>query len=182
MTFLKIFQLGDNTFVIQSGTLHGAAIDSILASSDQKLENGESFFLHNDYGGFGGIVLEGEDPFVKQLASLSLTAGLVDFPLLVPTYFHEKIPARFRFQKAEVLPNGSAIIYCGIGPYETMLKQTPVGEGKSMISSETTSTRTADGTVTSTGVAPNMEELEIAGKKVELFTLVQKIIFLLVWK
>lgn len=161
--FLKIFQVGDSTYVYQHGTMGQAAIDSILATSDQNLEKGESYFLHNVYGGFGGNVPRGADPFIKQTASLSLAAGLVDFPLQVQTYFNDKIPARLRFQKAEVLPNGSAILYFGIGPFETMLMQTPVGEGKTMGFGSTKSTTTADGVKSVIGIAPNMEEIEIDG-------------------
>ena len=164
--FLKIFQVGDSTYVYQQGTMGEAAIDSILAASDQNLEKGKSYFLHNVYGGFGGNVPEGADPFIKQTASLSVAAGLVDFPLQVQTYFNDKIPARMRFQKAEIMPNGSALLYFGFGPFETMLMQTPVGDGNTMGFGAGTFTSTAGGVKSMTGIAPSLEEIEIDGQQV----------------
>ena len=64
------------------------------------------------------------------------------------------------------MPNGSIILTLGIGPYETMLMQTPVGEGKSMGHGTSTTITGSDGTRITTGVAPNLEEIEIDGAKV----------------
>lgn len=162
----KFFQLGDNTVFHQQEDYNEAVMDSILASSDKEIEKGEMYFLHNIYGGFGGAVPEGADPYIKQVGSLSLTADMVEFPLMVPTYFNEGIPPRFRFNKSEVMPNASVILYFGIGPYETMLMQTQVGEGASIGFSQSQSTKGADGKIVTSGVVPDMEELTINGMKV----------------
>lgn len=164
--FFKSFQVGENTYVHQFGTVEQAYVDSVIAAGNEKVENGEMYFHRNFYGGYGGLVPEDADPFIKQTASLSLAAGLIDFPLQVPTYFNDKIPAMLRFQKAEIMPNGSAFLYFGIGRFETVLMQTPVGDGRSMGYGASTSTVSEDGVKSVTGVAPNMEEVEIDGQKV----------------
>lgn len=162
----KFFQLGDNTVFHQQEDFNEAVMDSILASSAKEIEKGEMYFLHNVYGGFGGPVPEGADPYIKQVGSLSLTIEMMEFPLMVPTYFHEGIPPSFRFTKAEVMPNASVILYFGIGPFETMLMQTQVGEGASIGFSQSESTKGPDGQRVTTGIVPDMEELNINGMKV----------------
>jgi hypothetical protein len=163
---VKIFQVGDSTFIHTPDDFNEAAIDSILTAADQQIEKGEIYLLLNDYGGIGGPIPEGADPFVKQLGSLSLTAREVDFPLQVPTHFHEDIPARFRFMKSQILPSGSVIMYFGLGPWETMLMQTPVGEGQSIGFGGSVMKIDDDGQRSSTGIAPQVEEIEIGDLKV----------------
>jgi hypothetical protein len=164
--FVKSFRVGDNTYVVQSGTLGETELDAVLAELDEKLERGRSYILRNEYGGWGGAVPEGGEPVIRQLSSLSITARLVDHPLQVPTYYNEKIPARYRFRNAQILPDGGTILCFGIGRWETMLKQSPVGNDRSVVHQNVIMTTESDGTQMMSGVEPQIEEIEIGGIKV----------------
>lgn len=166
VNIIKSIRVGKNTYIYQSGKVTDAEIDATFAEFDEALEKGERYHLDNVYGGFGGRVPEGAEPVIKQVSSLSIAARMVDYPLQVPTYFNEKIPPRYRFRKAEILPDGSSLLYFGIGSTETMLKQSPVGDGRSVGHMSVTMTINEDGTSEITGDEPNVEELEIAGKRV----------------
>jgi hypothetical protein len=166
VNFVKSFRVGDNTYVFQSGTMGEAEIEAVLAEHDERLERGKSYYLENDYGGCGGDVPEGAEPIIRQLSSLSITARLAGHPLQMPTYYNENIPARYRFRKAQILPNGGTILYFGIGRWETMLQQSPVGDGKTVAHENVIMTADSNGTRVMRGVEPQIEEIELGGKKV----------------
>ncbi len=165
-SIVEIFQVGEHTKIVQSGPRGEAEITAILGDFDNDLESGKSYFTYSVYGGWGGAVPHGADPFIKQFSSLSLAAREVDYPLHVPTFGPEKNPLITEFCKAEILPDGMAILYFGLGRYETILVQKPVGNGMTLTSSTVTTKVLADGTKIQVGLKPNLEELEIAGKKV----------------
>lgn len=160
------FKIGEHTYINEIPALSTAAWDSILTYSDESQERGETYFLYSVYGGMGGAVPPGEDPFVKQVTSLTLAAGLVDYRLPVPTYFDKRIPPRLRFQKAQIMPGGGSMLYFGIGPLETVITCMPVGPERTVGYSESVSTVDKDGVRTMTNVPPDLEELEIDGKQV----------------
>lgn len=166
INFIKSFKIGHNTYVIQSGTQGEAEIDAALAELDEKLERGERYILASEYGDWVGAVPEGAEPIIRQLSSLSIAASLVDYPLQVPTYYNERIPARCRFRSAQILPDGGAILHFGIGCWETVLMQLPVGNGRKVAHQDVTMTMNADSTRVMSGVEPQIEEIEIGGKKI----------------
>ncbi len=160
------FKVGKSTIFITGGKRVEIASDSFRERSRERIEKGEIFSYGTIYGGYGCGVPEGTDPFLKQTPSLSIAAGLVDRPLVVPTYFHESIEDEFRFRKAEILPNGEAALYFGIGPYETRIFQVPVGENNMVTYGDAKTEINSDGTRTTIYIDPNFEELKVGGKTV----------------
>ena len=166
MNLTGIFKAGENTFIITGGEQDNTYLEQCLERGDDMVEKGESFYLSSIYGGYGCGIPEGADPFLKQTPSLSIAAGLVDWPLLVPTYFNEALPARLRFQKAEILPNGEVALHFGVGPFETRIMQIPVSENNTVAFSTSVTEKMPDGTMVTKIVAPQMEELTIGDKTV----------------
>lgn len=166
INYLNVYRIGEHTYVTEFGAVGEANIDSMLVDAYSRVERGETYAVHNSYGGFGGTVPEGREPFVKQLSSLSITTQMVEFPLLVPTYFDKRIPKEFRFQKAQIMPDGSAILYFGLSICETMLRYVPVGENSFYGHSQTTMTIDSTGNRHMQGIIPDLEELEMEGKQV----------------
>jgi hypothetical protein len=164
--YLNVFKTGEHSFVYETGFVGEAAIDSILAQADQELENGRMYMVQNSYGGFSGGVPEGKEPVVREVYSLNIARQLVDYPLQVPTYFNTMIPERLRFSHAQIMPDGSAMLYFGIGPFETMIHYAPVDENRSFASSASVMVTDSTGRQEMHGVTPQLEELQIQGRKV----------------
>lgn len=161
-----LLHVGEHTALVTEKVFSDAQMDSLVAVSDLDRARGAWVYQDTPYGGWGGPVPEGREPVIREVCSLGVAARLVDFPLLVPTYFHEKLPARLRFQKVVIMPTGSAMLYFGVGRLETMLHLTPVGEGSLVTSSESVTTMNADGTLTTRIVQPELEEMQVAGRTV----------------
>ncbi|MBM4202070.1 MAG: hypothetical protein FJ189_12400 [Gammaproteobacteria bacterium] len=161
-----LLHIGEHTAIITEKLFSDAQMDSLVAASDIEQARGERVFQNTPYGGWGGPVPAGREPIIKEVCSLGVAAGLVDFPLLVPTYFHEQLPARLRFQKVVIMPTGSAMLYFGVGRLETVLLLTPVGENGMVTSSESVTTTNADGSMTTRIVQPELEEMQVAGRTV----------------
>ncbi|MEN8008227.1 MAG: hypothetical protein ABFS42_14495 [Candidatus Krumholzibacteriota bacterium] len=161
-----LFQVGEHTYIHEAPGWSDAQLDSVLMYMDERREKGETVFQMTPYGGYGGGVPQGADPYIKEVGSLSLAAGMTDYPLLVPTYFNERIPPRLRFQKAVILPDGSTMLYFGVGPLETMISLARVGGDRSVGYTESRTEIAEDGTRTTVSVTPELEEIEVAGKQV----------------
>lgn len=161
-----LLQVGPHTAIVTGEQFSAVQLDSLLAAADARQEKGEWVVQTTPYGNWGSDVPRGGDAFIKEACSLRVAAGLVNYPLLVPTYFNEQIPVRLRFQKAVVMPGGSVRLYFGIGSLETVLQLTPVGESGMITHSESVTISTADGTRALTLVQPELEELQIAGRTV----------------
>lgn len=161
-----LLHIGDHTAIVTEGYFTSAQLDSVLAAADLARDRGEIVTLNTPYGGWCGVVPQGKEPCIKEVCSLRLARGLVDSPLLVPTYFHEALPAGFRFQKADVMPAGEVLLYFGVGPLETVLFLSPVGGARSMTYASSDATVSADGRQESTVVPPEVDELLIAGRHV----------------
>ncbi|MFH2053142.1 MAG: hypothetical protein ABIK96_11800 [bacterium] len=161
-----LLHIGEHTGIFTESQFSSAQLDSLLAASDVSQEKGQSVFQATPYGGWGSTVPPGGDPFIKEVCSLSLAAGMVDHPLLVPTYFHPLLPDRLRFQKAVIMPNGSTMLYFGVGHLETVLMLTSVANGGMVSYMESATTIAEDGSKETTYVQPELEELEVDGRTV----------------
>ncbi len=161
--FLKV---GKSTFIVSGGQTNPVADDYFHQRGDEGQEAGTIFSMTSIYGGYGCGIPDGADPFMKQTPSLRIAAGLVDRPLIVPTYFNEAIPQRFQFRKAEILPNGAVALHFGVGRYETRITQEPVNHNNSVTYVTTTVEVQADGSRVNTILAPQIEELKVGGKTV----------------
>lgn len=161
-----LLHIGEHTTIVTEKMFSDAQMDSLVAASDIRRARGEWVFQNTPYGGWGGPVPAGREPVIREVCSLGVAAGLVDYPLLVPTYFNEKLPDRLRFQKVVIMPTGSAMLYFGVGRLETVLHLTAVGENGMVTSTESVTTKNADGTLTTRIVQPELEEMQVAGRTV----------------
>lgn len=162
----NFFKIGKSTFVMSGGESNPIADEYFRQRGQEGQEAGTIFAMASIYGGYGCGVPEGADPFMKQTPSLKIAAGLVDRPLLVPTYVHEAIPASMRFQKAEILPDGAVALHFGVGLYETRLMQRPAGPNNMVTYSTSTVEIQEDGTRITKILAPQIEEIAIGDKTV----------------
>lgn len=162
-SFIKV---GKSTFIISGGKTDSTADEYFRKRGEEDMEAGTMFRLVSIYGGYGCGIPEGADPFMKQTPSLRIAAGLMDRPLIVPTYFHENIPADFQFRKAEILPDNSVALTFGLGRYETRLMQISVGTSNTVSYSTSTTETKPDGTTVTIYLTPQIEELTIGGSTV----------------
>ncbi len=161
-----LLRIGEHTAIVTERRFSDVQLDSLVGAFNVQQERGQVVSLDTPYGGFGAAVPEGGDPYIKEVCSLSVAAGLVDHPLLVPTYYNERIPATMRFQKAMILPDGMTVLYFGFGSLETVLELVPLSESTLVSSSECTATVGPDGKLVTTLVQPVIEEMAVGGRKV----------------
>lgn len=161
-----LLHIGEHTAYDTEKHFSDAQLDSLVSALDVQQQKGEQITQVTPYGGWGGAVPEGGDPYIKEVHSLPIAAGLVDYPLLVPTYFNEKLPPRLRFQKVDVFPDGQSVLYFGVGWMETVIHLIPVGEQGMVSFMETIATRDQNGQMTYTMVEPELQEMQVAGRKV----------------
>jgi hypothetical protein len=157
-------RVGDHTEIVRSGPQTGAEQAAILERHRQRLRNGQSWFLHTPYGGFGGSVPAGGDPRVQRVSSLDRLRSLTPMTIQAPTCLHRDAPVVF--DHAFVAPDGCVLVFFGSGPNELLLSQFPVGEGRSVAFSRARSRTTPRGEVVTESPELKTEEMALGGHTV----------------
>jgi hypothetical protein len=163
--FIERVRVGDHTQIVRSSPQTAAEVAAILARSRQQLANGQRWFLHTAYGGFGGRVPPGENPVPRTVASLRLLHSLTALRLQTPTCLHRG--EAVRFDHAVVAPGlGPVLMFFGSGPNELLLAAFPIGEGQSVAWGRSVMRNAADGGLVTESPALKAEELSLDGRGV----------------
>ncbi len=160
---IEMVRVGDHTQIVRSSPQTVAEVAAILARGRQQLANGQRWFLHTPYGGFGGRVPPGEKAVLRTVASLQLLHSLTALPLQTPTCLHRG--EAIQFNHALVAPGrGSVLMFFGSGSNELLLVLFPIGEGQSVAFERSVMRNTADGGLVTESPALKAEELSLDGR------------------
>lgn len=159
MHIIDAVRVGEHTQVVRSAPLTADEVAAVLGGFRRRLANGEMWYLHTPYMGFGGGVPPGQRADLKRTASLEELRSLTLLKLELPTQYHRG--EAVKFHHAQVAPDGAVFMFFGSGSNELLLSQFPADEHHASSFSRSLSHTGPDG-------EPVMESLPLKTEKLSL--------------